>query len=185
MKYLQMVLVALLFVFAFNFAATGSNLVFADDDIEEFYENPGEENEHGENGPFEDIGKTVGWGTIIAMGIAGLIFPIRRLMKWVITNLPGAKNIFIAVSKYLGKYHIFIGIVALALGITHGVAMFLGEGELESEGIIGLGAVVLMVIAGIVGSVLFKHKKVKGLRTAHSSLIAFAILMGCIHIFAS
>ncbi len=185
MKYLQMLLVSLLFVFAFNYAPTGSNLVFADDDIEQFYENPGGEKEHGENGPYEDIGKTIGWGTIIAMGIAGLIFPIRRSMKWVITNLPGAKNIFISVSKNLGKYHIFIGMAALALGTTHGVAMFLDKGELESEGIIGLGAVVLMVLAGIVGAVLFKHKKMKSLRTAHSSLIAFAILMGCIHIFAS
>ena len=32
-------------------------------------------------GPYEDIGKTVGWGTITAMGTAGLIFPLRRSMK--------------------------------------------------------------------------------------------------------
>ena len=182
MKYLQMVFVVFLLVFSLNFVTAGGNLVSADDDNEGKYENyeGGEE-----DSPFEEIGKTAGWGTVIAMGAAGLIFPLRRSMKLVTTSLPGAKRLFISISKFFGKYHILIGILALLLSIFHGITMYLNEGELESEGIIGLGAVILMVIAGILGAVLFKNKKVKTLRTTHSILIAFAILITAVHILAT
>ena len=78
-----------------------------------------------------------------------------------------------------------IGIIALALSIFHGVTMYLSEGKLESEGIIGLGAVIFMMVAGILGTVLYKNKKVKSLRTTHTILIAFALIIGFVHIFIS
>ena len=65
----------------------------------------------------------------------------------------------------------------LAISIFHGVIMYLSEGELESEGIIGLGAVILMVIAGVLGTLLIKNKKSKSIRTMHTILIAFAIIV--------
>ncbi|NMD69714.1 hypothetical protein HHO41_05395 [Bacillus sp. DNRA2] len=185
MKTLQMVLMALLFVFALNFVTTGNNLVSADDDDDKKYEQYEGGEERGEDSPYEDLGKTVGWGTVIAMGTAGIIFPLRRSMKAVTTNFPEAKKGFIALTKFFGKFHIPIGIIALGLSIFHGITMYLSEGELESEGIIGLGSVVLMAIAGIVGAVLFKNKKAKSLRTTHTILIAFALLIGAVHIFAS
>ena len=58
-----------------------------------------------------------------------------------------------------------IGIIALALSIFHGVTMYLSEGKLEREGIIGLGAVIFMIVAGILGTVLYKNKKVKSLQS--------------------
>ena len=185
MKYLQMIFVAFLFVFALSFVTTGSNQVLADEDDDEKYENYQGGGEEEKEGPYEDIGKTVGWGTVTAMGTAGLVFPLRRTMKKVTTNFPGAKKRFISITKFLGNNHTSFGIIALALGIAHGVTMYLSKGELEDEGIIGLGAVVLMVIAGILGAVLFKNKKSKTLKTTHSTLIAMAILIGLVHIFAS
>ena len=181
MKYLKILLMSFLFIFTLSYVTIGSNLVSADDDFDEKYEN--HEESDSEEGAFKEIGGMVGWGTVVAMGAAGVIFPIRRSAKWVIKNYPESKNIFISISKFFGKYHILIGIIALALSIFHGVTMYLSEGELEGQGIIGLGAVILMVIAGIVGSVLYKNKKVKSLRTAHITLTAFALLIGFIHIF--
>jgi hypothetical protein len=188
LKYLQMGFLAFLFVFAINFVTTGSNQVLADDDDGEKYEYYKDGYEGGENdddGPYEDLGKTVGWGTVVAMGAAAVIFPVRRSMKSVITNFPGAKSIFISFSKFLGKYHIFIGVTALALSIVHGVTMYLNEGELESEGLIGLGSVAFMTLAGILGAVLTKKKKSKSLRTTHTILIAFAIIIGIVHILGA
>ena len=181
MKYLKMLLISFLFVFTLSYVTIGSNLVSADDDFDEKYEN--HEESDSKEGAFKEIGGMVGWGTVVAMGAAGLIFPIRRSAKWIIKNYPESKNIYISISKFFGKYHILIGIIALALSIFHGVTMYLSEGGLEGQGIIGLGAVILMVIAGILGTVLFKNKKVKSLRTAHMTLIAFALLIGFIHIF--
>ena len=53
------------------------------------------------------------------------------------------------------------------------------------EGIVGLIAFVLLLLAGIIGSVLWKDKKVKSLRTTHTALIAFSIIIGVFHILSS
>ncbi len=182
MKKLKMLFISILVIMTINYVTTASNLVYADDDFEKYHEN--HEGVKGEDS-YEDIGEAVGWGTVITMIIAGLIYPIRRSMKLVITNFPGLKKMYISISRFFGKYHIFIGIIALVLSIIHGIFMYLSDGELESEGIIGLGAVGLIVIASIVGSVLFKNKKVKSLRTTHTILIVLAFLVGAIHIFVS
>ncbi len=180
-----MALLALFFMFALNFGLTGSNVVSADDDDYEKYEQYEEGEEHEKDGPYEELGETIGWGTIIAMGIAGIIFPLRRSMKTVTTNFPEAKKGYISLTKFFGKFHIPIGIIALGLSIFHGITMYVSEGELEGDGIIGLGSVVLMLIAGLIGAVLFKNKKAKSLRTTHTILIVFAMFIGVVHIFAS
>lgn len=189
MNFLKTAFLALFFVIGINYV-TGGNLAFADDDFDDKYENheEGGDYEHGDggkDGEFEEIGETIGWGTVIAMGAAGLIFPIRRSAKIILKSYPESKNVYLSISKFFGKYHIFIGIAALALAIFHGTTMFLSEGELEGEGIIGLGAGILMAIAGVLGIVLFKNKKSKNIRTTHTILIAFAIVIALIHIFAS
>lgn len=179
-----MVFLALVFVVTLSFGSTASNLVYADDDGEKYenYGGYGEEGEKGEDGPYEEVGETLGWGTVIAMGAAGVIFILRRSTKTVITNFPDLKNIFIAISKFFGKYHIWIGVLALVFGISHGVTMYLSEGELETDGIIGVASVVFMAIAGIIGAVLFKKKKLKSLRISHTALIGLAIVIGLIHV---
>ena len=184
MKYLNMLLLSFLFVFTLSYVSIGSNHVSAEDDHDEKYENhEGDQKVEGEDGAFKEIGGVVGWGTVVAMGAAGVIFPIRKSAKWVITNYPKSKNKFIWLSKFIGKYHMLIGIIALALGIVHGVTMYISEGELEGKGILGLGAVIFMIVAGIFGAVLNKNKKVKSLRTTHTILIVFAIMIVIVHIF--
>ena len=68
MKYLQMVFISFLFIFALGFVTTGTNnLVSADDDDDERYEQR-EGGDGEEAGPYEEIGENAGWGTVIAMG---------------------------------------------------------------------------------------------------------------------
>lgn len=188
MNYWKMLLASFLLVFSINLLTVGSNYASADDDYDEKYEQYEDDKNYSEGEEdegLEDIGETVGWGTVVAMGVAGLIFPLRRVMKKIITNYPVLKNSFIAISKFLGKNHVLIGIFALVLSGVHGVLMYLSEGQLESEGIIGLAAAVLMVVAGIFGAILLKNKKVKSYRLTHTLLIAFAFLFGLVHIFTS
>lgn len=182
MKHISMIFIALLFVLALHYVIPASS-VSADDD--EKYEHYQLGDHDKEDSPYEDIGKTVGWGTVIAMGTSGIIFPLRRSLKTVITNFPDAKKLFVAISKFFGKYHFLFGIAALVLGSIHGITMYFSKGELESEGIIGVAAIGIMAIAGIFGAVLMKNKKVKTLRTTHTILIVFAILMGLVHILVS
>ena len=184
MKYFKMLLISFLSIVTISVVTIESNFVSADDDFEQNYENHGENHDDSE-GAYEDIGKTVGWGTVIAMGAAGVLFPIRKSAKWIITNYPESKNILISISKFFRKYHLFIGTIALALSLFHGVTMYLSEGELKIEGIIGLGALLLLMIAGIFGIILYKNKKVKSLRTTHIILITFAFLIVFVHIITS
>jgi len=184
MKFFKLLLISLLATFTINFVTIESNTVSADDDFEEKYEHHGEEGDSVTE-KYEDIGKLVGWSTVIAMGAAGVIFPMRRTSKWAIKNIPELKSIFISISKFFGKYHLFIGIIALALSISHGMIMYISEGELETEGIIGLIAFSFMLIAGVFGTLLFKNKKMKNLRITHTLLIGFALFIVFVHIIAS
>lgn len=188
-KYLQMIFLALVVVGSIAFVTTGSNLVYADDHGEKYekYQEYGEHREGGKHDDeaYEDVGEALGWGTAIAMGAAGIIFILRRSMKTVITKFPDSKSIFISLSKFFGKNHIWIGVIALVLSIIHGVLMFLSEGELDGDGIIGLGSVIFMAIASAIGAVLVKKKKLKSLRTTHTIFIGLAVVIGLIHIIAA
>ncbi|WP_255507900.1 hypothetical protein [Lysinibacillus sp. BW-2-10] len=184
MRNLIVIFIVLFFVISLN---TFSHTVVADDDFEEkdnYYEKE-HDGEEQEDERFEEIGKMIGWGTVITMGTSGLIFPFRRLTKSFITTFPTSKGNYISITKFLSKYHIWIGIAALLLSIGHGIVMYFSEGELEGEGIIGIGGVVLMIIAGIFGTVLFKNKKVKSLRTTHTILITLATMIVLSHILFS
>ncbi|WP_071394769.1 hypothetical protein [Bacillus tuaregi] len=182
MKVLKMLLIALFFVFSLSYVAVGSNVVSADDDYEEDYENHDEEEKEE---IYEELGETLGWASVIAMVAAGLLFPFRKSAKWIVIHYPRLKTHYISIVKFFGKYHLAIGIIAFAVTIFHGVTMYLSEGKLGDDGIIGLGSGILMVIAGIIGFFLFKNKKVKILRTTHMILFAFALLIGVVHIIAS
>lgn len=184
MQYFKMLLISLLAIFIISLVTIENNFVSADDDFEEKYENHWEKHDHGDEA-YEDIGEMVGWGTIIAMGAAAIIFPIRKSAKQILKNYPASKKFYIPFSKFFGKYHLLIGTIALVLSMLHGVFMYLSEGALESEGVIGLGAFILMVLAAIFGTVLYKNKKVKSLRTTHIVLMAFAFLIGIVHIITS
>ena len=182
MKYLKLSLITVL-VIALYCGTAGSKQVFADDDFDEHYEM--HEKHHEENELYEELGKSIGWGTFITLCIGGAIFPIRRLTKTVTTNFPRYKQLYILIAKLLGRYHIFLGIFAFILSIFHGVTLYLSEGELEAEGIIGLGTVIFMVISGVIGSFLFKNKKTKSLRTTHTTFTTIALFIGLIHVLFS
>ncbi|THE13399.1 hypothetical protein E1I69_07220 [Bacillus timonensis] len=177
MKYIKILLLPFFMVFTLSFLIVGNPTVSADHDFNETYEHDDDE-----DGIYEDVGKAVGWGTVITLGAAGFIFPIRRSMKWLISHYPKYKKTFISLSKFLGKYHISIGILALAISIIHGITMYGSEGELESDGIIGLAAVLLMIVASLFGFILSKNKKGKSLRNTHMTLIAFTLLIVFVHI---
>ena len=184
MRYVKL-FIALIFVFTLNY--TSSSVIFADDDFEEHDEHYewGNDKKESEDEFYEEIGEMMGWGIVITMGSAGLIFPMRRLTKPIITAFPSCKQMYISVTKFLGKYHMLIGIAAIILSFCHGIIMYISEGELEIEGIIGLGSVVLLIIAGSIGAILFKNKKVKGLRTTHTIVITFSMIIGLFHILIS
>jgi len=184
MKYFKMLLLTFLAIFILSFGTIESSFVSADDDFEERYENQGKGDDDEEE-PYEDLGEMVGWGTVIAMGAAGVIFPIRKSAKWILSNYPKSKRTFRSMSKFFGRYHLLIGTVALALSIFHGVIMYLSEGALETEGVIGLGALIVLVIAGLFGAALYKNKKVKRLKTIHTILIGFTLLIVFVHIISS
>lgn len=182
MKYLKWMLMAGVFVLVSSFVVTNNEIVSADDDREfEHHETKWDKEDKG----IEEIGQLVGWGSIFVIGAAGLIFPMRRLTKTVMNNFPSMKQFYFSSTKFLGKYHIYIGIIALLLSIGHGLLMYLSEGELEIEGLVGLGAVILMIVAGIVGGILYKNKKMKNLRFAHKVLMAFTIIVGVLHVLIS
>ncbi|MHC0039630.1 hypothetical protein [Pseudoneobacillus sp. C159] len=185
MKYFKIILVMFLSIFIIHFLSLESHVVSADDDFTKRYGGEQRDDHHDEEGPYKDIGKTIGWGTIIAMSAAGTIFPIRKSLKWMMTNYPNLKKLLISISKFFGKYHSFIGLLALIFGIFHGVTMYISEGKLESEGIIGLGSLIFMMVAAIFGLALSKNIKVKRLRTSHTILMAIALFIGFIHIFSS
>ncbi|WP_010677692.1 hypothetical protein [Bacillus timonensis] len=177
MNYIKMLLIPFFIVFTLSFLLVGNNIVSAEHDFDETYEHHDDE-----DGIYEDLGKTIGWGTVITLGASGFLFPIRRSMKWLITNYPKSKKTFISTSKLFGKYHILMGILALALSVIHGITMYISEGELEGDGVIGLIGVILMIVASIFGLILSKHKKGKGLRNTHMGLIAFTLLVVFVHI---
>jgi len=184
MKYLKL-LMAL--IFFFTLISTSSYIAFADDDFgkhHEHYEWGYGKKEHIDD-RYEDAGEMIGWGTVITFAVAGLIFPMRRLTKPMITTFPSIKQVYISITKFLGKYHILIGIATLILGISHGILMYLHEGRLEDEGVSGLVSIIVFTIAGVIGLMLFKNKKVKSLRTTHMTFIAFSIAIGLFHIFIS
>lgn len=181
MNYLKVLFIPF-FIITLYIGVGEFNSVFADDDVEK-YERHGEE--HDEDELDEELGEFLGWTAIVTLGTAGLIFPIRRLTKSVITNFPAFKTGYITIAKFFGKYHITIGILALILSTVHGITMYVSEGELETEGIIGLGSGILMVVASIVGAVLSKNKKLKSVRTTHTILITFTLFAVILHVAIS
>lgn len=184
MKYLKLLMAV---IFFFTLISTTSYIALADDygdgfeKHHEYYEWGNEK----ESEVYEDVGEMIGWGTVITFAVVGLIFPMRRLTKPMITTFPSMKQVYISITKFLGKYHILIGIITLILSICHGFLMYLHKGKLEDEGISGLVSVIVLIIAGIIGLILFKNKKVTNLRTTHMTLITVTIFMSLFHIFIS
>lgn len=179
MRYLKIVCIAWIFIFSMHNVSP----VFADDFEEnnEYYAFDGDNVEH-EDELYEDIGKLIGWLALVTIGAAGLLFPARKILKSIITTFPQLKQLSISFTKFIGKHHILIGLTALVLSIGHGIIMYLNEGEWDSEGITGVAAVIILMIAAIIGIALSKKKKVKKLRSAHTMLVSFGILVVILHV---
>ena len=183
MKSIKLLFLAFLLVVGFEYAINLGHNVFADGDNHEYYQQ--HDGHDREESPFEEIGKMIGWGTAIAMGAAGMLYPFRKALKFLLKKIPNAKNLIISFSKFLGKRHVHFGIIALILSIAHGILMYIKEGELELQGFLGLVSIILMVVAALFGTVLIKNKKAKRTRTNHTSLLVFALLIGAFHILFS
>lgn len=181
MKHLQLIIILFLLVIALAYGMNTNTYVFADDDHGD-YEHHREHDDEDES-PYEEIGEMAGWGTAILMGSAGLLFPIRKSTKLMINKIPSTKKMMIFFSKFFGKQHVFLGILAIIIGGAHGIFMFFDEGELGIEVISGLGSIIFMLIAAFLGSFLIKHKKAKTIRKTHILLLVLSSFIAIIHIF--
>ncbi len=182
MRLIQLFFVAFLCVIPFIFGIYANNFVLADDhDKEKYYHH--NEHEDDEDSVFEEIGEVAGWGAVILMGASGVLYPLRRSTKIMLSKISSAKKCTIAFSRFIGKHHILFGISALIISIVHGIFMFIDEDELELEALTGIGSFLLMVGAALVGGFLFKNKKAKNVRTIHILLIVLASMSGVFHIF--
>ncbi len=156
-------------------------VVFADDDDHDRYR------EHEEEEWTEEAGETLGWGAIAFAGGAGLLFPLRRgyprIVKF-ITDKQLKKRLSMLL-KWVAKWHVPAGILALMIASVHGITMFLAEGELEGEGILGLAGLILMILAGLFGAYLTRKKQARRVRNIHIGLLLSAGLLILIHIAAS
>lgn len=189
-------IVALMLMFGLSLAAQPS---FADDDDDndEYrtgdhyngrYDDNGEyngeygEGEHEKEGPYEEGGKLLGWGTVIAIGGAGVLMPLRRGSRNLIKKFPNAKDGIISALKLVSKSHVWIGVTALSLSIIHGVLMYLNEGEFGFREIAGTISVGLMAVAAIFGVLLVKNKGNQQFRSIHFGFLIVAVLIGAVHV---
>ena len=90
---MKWIFAATLFALVSITVVTNHDVVFADDEEEE-YEYHDRKEKEGDEG-LEEIGEVVGWGSVLVLGAAGLIFPARRLTKTVISTLPTIKKRYI------------------------------------------------------------------------------------------
>lgn len=166
---------------------------FADDDDHDEYksgeyfngrydEHDRENGEGDENEALEEGGELLGWGTVIAIGGAGALMPLRRSSRSLINKFPSAKSGIISLLKLLGKSHIWIGALAILLSSVHGVMMYLNEGEFGFREISGTISVGLMGIAAIFGVLLFKNKGNKQFRSIHFGFLIVAVMIGAVHV---
>lgn len=182
MNYFKL-LTLLLLTFVLYYGQTEHIQVFAEGNYEEKHQS--QDDKSLDDDFWEDIGEFIGWGAIIALGITGAIYPIRRIIKLNGINNFGIKKTCISIAKFLGKNHLFIGILTFLLSIFHGLTMYLSELKLDDEMVIGLASLLFMGIAIIVGVVMFKNKKFLKLKKAHTTLMALTLLTIIFHIISS
>jgi len=176
---------AIMLVFGLSLAAQPS---FADDDHHEYRmgEHYGEHEEGGErNEAFEEGGELLGWGSVIAIGGAAVIMPLRRNSSKLIKTFPNAKASIVSGLKLFSKSHIWIGALAVTLSAIHGVLMYLNEGEFGFREFAGTLSVGFMAIAAIFGVMLAKNKGKKQIRSIHFGLLTVAVIIAAVHIATS
>ncbi|MBY0124346.1 hypothetical protein [Bacillus sp. S/N-304-OC-R1] len=181
MNKIYLFFISFLIILAINLAGHSQNHVFANDHGDHFEY---KDKHHDANHQLKEAGGLVGWGAVVGIGLAGALFPIRRSSKVVIKKVPSVKNLVITTSRLLGKYHVHLGILVIILTIIHGIAMYIGKGELGIQGVIGLMSFVLLMTASIIGGFLIKNKKSKSFRKAHMVLVILFILVGAVHILS-
>ena len=178
---------ALLLLLVISFVVQPS---FADDDHNkyregEFYNGHYDKHKHDENEALEEGGELLGWGTVIAIGGAGALMPLRRGSRSIIKKFPNAKSGIISALKFLGKSHIWIGALALILSSVHGVMMYFNEREFGFDEISGTISVGLMAIAAVFGVLLMKNKGSKQYRSFHFAFLIVAVIIGAVHVLIS
>ena len=176
---------SILALFILSFVAQPS---FADDDHHkyrtgEYYNDYNDE--HDENEALEEGGELLGWGTVIAIGGASVLMPLRRGSRSLIKKFPNAKSGIISTLRLVGKSHIWIGALAIILSIIHGVMMYINEREFGFDEISGTISVGLMAIAAVFGVLLMKNKGSKQYRSFHFAFLIVAVIIGAVHVLIS
>lgn len=183
MNYFKFLFIALLTVGIF-YGTSEMIHVSADDHFYEDYDMMGHDHhyygyEKHENEFLEDVGKFIGWSSLVVFCIAGLIYPFRRILK--IDGFQGIKPL----TRFLGKNHRLIGFLALFVSITHGFLMYFSERKIDDDLLIGIVAVIFMGASAIIGLSFFKNRKVLKLKYTHTSFIVVTLLIILLHIFSS
>ncbi len=174
---------ALLLLLVISFVAQPS---FADGDDHhkyrtgEFYND--HYDKHDENEALEESGELLGWGTVIAIGGASVLMPLRRSSRGLIKKFPNGKGRIISTLKFLGKSHIWIGALAILLSSIHGVMMYINEREFGFDEISGTISLGLMTIAAVFGALLMKNKGSKQFRSIHLGFLLVAVIIGAAHV---
>ncbi|NSL50854.1 hypothetical protein [Calidifontibacillus erzurumensis] len=107
--------------------------------------------EHKKEDAIEEGGELLGWGAVIAVAGAGIILPLRRSSRSLMTKFPNTKKLLQSALKLFGKTHIFIGALAITLSVVHGLIMFVHEEEFGFREVAGTTSIGLMSIAAIFG----------------------------------
>lgn len=134
----------------------------------------------------EEVGESLGWGTVILASAAGILLPARKMVKPVKANYPSAQPYLTRLIKGLAKNHVWIGIMAVAISLVHGVSLYLAEGELELRDWLGVSASGLMIAAGILGiSMKMKKADMANKKKKHVHLFIVSGFFAVIHILVS
>jgi len=141
---------------------------------------------HEEDSWMEEVGETLGWGSVFVASAAGMLLPARRMVKPVKEYFPAGQKSLVSVVKGLTKYHIWIGVTAVGISLIHGISMYFAEDHLDIGDWVGAGSATLMIVAGVIGGMLAVNKKsIKRWKKTHIHLLLAAGFFAIIHILAS
>ncbi|MBP1930015.1 hypothetical protein J2Z37_000002 [Ammoniphilus resinae] len=134
----------------------------------------------------EEVGETLGWGSIFVASAAGILLPARRMVKPVKAHFPAGQKSLVSVVKGLTKYHIWIGVTAMGVSLLHGISLYFAEDQLDIGDWVGAVSATLMIVAGVIGGMLAVNKKnMKRWKKPHVYLLLLAGFFAIIHILAS
>ncbi|MTV48540.1 hypothetical protein GJ688_06030 [Heliobacillus mobilis] len=89
-------------------------------------------------------------------------------------------------TRFLGRIHKVIGLVAIASILSHGIAMYIGEGHFEDKFILGIIASVVMFVGALGGIAQMIRLQRPGItRRIHVSMVLLGCLLSIGHIITA